>query len=129
LTPPLLEAHNAVVRRIMAGLLLAVFGFSPIAPALLANEDSNLPACCRRLGEHRCAIAASQGASFIQERCPHFPSGSASLAASGTAAVTPAQGVFAPVVSYPSAHAQTEAHYRVSFSRAWQKRGPPALLS
>jgi hypothetical protein len=113
----------------MAGLLLAVFGFSPIAPALLANEDSNLPACCRRLGEHRCAIVASQGASFLQERCLHFPSGSAALAASGTAAVTPARGVIAPIVSHPAAYAQTEAHYRVSLSRAWQKRGPPALLS
>jgi hypothetical protein len=117
------------VRRITAGLLLALFGFSLIAPALLADEDSNLPACCRRLGEHRCAIAASQGASFIQERCPRFPSGSASLAASATAAITPAQGVFATIVSRPAAHAQTETHYRASFNRAWQKRGPPALLS
>jgi hypothetical protein len=114
---------------VLASLLLAVFGFSLIAPALLANEDSNLPACCRRLGEHRCTIAASQGASFIQERCPHFPSGSASLAASGTAAVTPSQGFFASLAGHPAAHAQTEARYRVSFSRAWQKRGPPALLS
>jgi len=121
----------AVVRRIMAGLLLAVFSFSLIAPALLADEDSNLPACCRRLGEHRCALAnlASQGASFIQERCPHFPSGSAALAASEMASVTPSQAVFAAIVSHPAAHAQTEARYRISFSRAWQKRGPPALLS
>src|SRR5579863_7980448 len=128
LTLGLPEAHNAVVRRIMAGLLVAVFSFSLIAPALLAKEDSNLPACCRRLGEHHCTLAASPGASFIQERCPHFPLGSASLAASESAAVTPAQVVFAAIVSHPAAHAQTEAHYRVSFSRAWHKRGPPALL-
>ena len=113
----------------MAGLLLAVFSFSLIAPALLADEDSNLPACCRRLGEHHCVIAATGEAGFIQERCPHFPSGSASLAASGMVAVTPAQAVFAAIVSHPAAHAQTEARYRISFSRAWQKRGPPALLS
>jgi hypothetical protein len=129
LTPALLEAHNSIVRRIMAGLLLAVFGFSLIAPALLADEDSNLPPCCRRLGEHHCTLAASQGASIIQERCPHFPSGSAALMASGIAAVTPAQAVFAAIVSHPAAHAPTEARYRISFSRAWQKRGPPALVS
>jgi hypothetical protein len=131
LTPPLREAHNAHVRRVLASLLLAVFSFSLIAPALLADEDSNLPACCRRLGEHRCALAnlASQGPSFIQERCPHFPSDSASLAASEMASVTPSQLAFAAIVSQPAAHAQTEAHYRVSFSRARQKRGPPALLS
>jgi hypothetical protein len=113
----------------MAGLLLAVFSFSLIAPALLADEDSNLPACCRRLGEHHCVMAASGGASFIQERCPHFPSGSASLAASGMAVARSSQAVFAAVLSHPAAHAQTEARYRISFSRAWQKRGPPALLS
>jgi hypothetical protein len=49
--------------------------------------------------------------------------------ASGIAAATPAQVVFAAIVSHPAAHAQTEARYRISFSRAWQKRGPPALLS
>jgi len=129
LTALLWEAHNAVVRRIMAGLLLAVFSFSLIAPALLADEDSNLPACCRRLGEHHCVLATSQGASFIEERCPHFPLGSAALAASEIATVTPSQAVFAAIVSHPAASAQTEARYRVSFSRAWQKRGPPALLS
>ena len=117
------------MRRIMARLLLAVVSFSLIAPALLADEDSNLPACCRRLGEHHCTLGASQGASFIQERCPHFPSGSVALMALGIAAVTPEQAVFAAIVGHPAAHAQTEARYRISFSRAWQKRGPPALLS
>jgi hypothetical protein len=115
----------------LASLLLTVFSFSLIAPALLAYEDSNLPACCRRLGEHRCVLAnlASQETSFIQERCPHFPSGSAALAASEIATLTPSQSVFAAIVSHPAAHAQTEARYRVSFSRARQKRGPPTLLS
>jgi len=112
-----------------AGLLLAVFSFSLIAPAVLANEDSNLPACCRRLGEHHCTLAASPGANFIQQRCPHFQSGSAALTASGMASVTPSQVVFAAIVSHPATHAQTGARYRISFSRAWQKRGPPALLS
>jgi hypothetical protein len=119
------------VRQVLASLLLTVFSFSLIAPALLAYEDSNLPACCRRLGEHRCVLAnlASQETSFIQERCPHFPSGSAALAASEIATLTPSQSVFAAIVSHPAAHAQTEALYRVSFRRARQKRGPPALLS
>ena len=110
--------------------MLAVFSFLPFAPVLLA-DDSNLPACCRRLGAHHCAMASvdTQGASLIQQRCAQFPLASASLAASGIAAVTPSQSVFAAIVSHPAAHAQTEARYRVSFSRAWQKRGPPALLS
>jgi hypothetical protein len=110
-------------------LLLALFGFSLTAPALVADEDSNIPACCRRLGEHHCTIATSPGAGFIQERCPHFPSSGASLAASEMVGVTPSRAVLASLDSRRAAHAQTEARYRVSFGRAWQKRGPPALLS
>jgi hypothetical protein len=130
LTLPLEQAHNARVRRVLASLLLAVFSFLPFAPILLA-DDSNLPACCRRLGAHHCALASmdTHSASLIQQRCAQFPSGSASLAATGIAAVTPSQAVFAAIVTHPAAHAQTEARYRVSFSRAWQKRGPPTVLS
>ena len=130
MTRPLREAHNARVRRVLASLLLAVFSVLPLAPILLA-DDSNLPACCRRLGAHHCAMGSmdTHDASFIQQRCAQFPLGGAALAASGMASVTPSQVVFAAIVSHPSAHAQTEARYRVSFSRAWQKRGPPTVLS
>jgi hypothetical protein len=37
--------------------------------------------------------------------------------------------IFAELVSHPSIHRQTEAKYRVSFSRSRQKRGPPVVLS
>jgi hypothetical protein len=117
------------VRRVLASLLLALFSFSPLTPLLA--DDSNLPACCRRLGAHHCALGSidRHGVSFIQQRCAQFPLGAAALAASGMASATPSQVVFAAIVSHPAAHAQTEARYRISFSRAWQKRGPPALLS
>jgi hypothetical protein len=130
LTLPVDQAHNARVRRVLASLLLAVFSFLPFVPVLLA-DDSNLPACCRRLGAHRCAMGSTdtREASFIQQRCAQFPLAGAALAASGMAAVTPSQGVFGAIVTHAAPHAQTEARYRVSFSRAWQKRGPPAVLS
>jgi hypothetical protein len=130
LTLPLEQAHNAHVRRVLASLLLAVFSFFPLTTLLLA-DDSNLPACCRRLGAHRCAMGSldTHDASFIQQRCAQFPLAGAALAASGMAAATPSKAVFAVIVSHPAAHAQTEARYRVSFSRAWQKRGPPIVLS
>jgi hypothetical protein len=120
------------VRRVLASLLLAVFGFSLIAPALLA-DDSNLPACCRRLGEHHCAMAnmqsAGQSLSAIQEKCPQYPNARAVPVNFFTMMPTPSQAIFASLVGRPAPHAQTEVHWRVSFSRAWQKRGPPALLS
>ena len=130
MTVPLREAHNARVRRVLASLLLAVFSFLPLTPLLLA-DDSNLPACCRRLGAHHCTLGSidTHGVSFVQQKCAQFPLGGAALAASGMASVAPSQSFFAAIVSHPAAHAQTEARYRVSFSRAWQKRGPPALLS
>ena len=36
------------MRRVPAILLLFVVGFLPIAPALLVDAESTLPACCRR---------------------------------------------------------------------------------
>ena len=44
------------MRRIAAMLLVSVFSFSPIGPALFVDADSNLPACCRRGGQHHCAM-------------------------------------------------------------------------
>ena len=120
------------MRRAAAGLLLSVFGFSLIAPALIA-EESNLPACCRRLGAHHCALASAnstgQELSAIQEKCPTYPTARVSPQSFLTMLLTPPEVIFASIVSHPAVHARTEARYRVSFSRARQKRGPPALLS
>ena len=41
-------------------LLLALFSFSLISPAVLASDaDSKLPACCKRNGKHHCDAAIS----------------------------------------------------------------------
>ncbi len=61
-------------------------------------------------------------------RCPLYPLGGATSAC-GHCIVPHLQRFFAVVLSRPTVQAQIEAQYRVSFSRAWQKRGPPALLS
>ena len=118
------------MRQTLAALLVAVFGFSPVAPALLAG-DLNLPACCRRLGAHHCAMAnaGAQGASFVQQRCLQFPSGSATLTASALTSVPPSRVIFSAIVSHPTAHNQTEPFGRIAFSRSRQKRGPPSFFS
>jgi hypothetical protein len=46
--------------------------------------------------------------------------------AHATALNTP-QRIFAAIVAHPTAGPQTEALYRISYSRAGQKRGPPSL--
>jgi len=64
-------------------------------------------------------------ASVITDRCPHCPK---ALAAHNQSSSTPpAQLVFAEVIAHPAAHAQTEARYRIAFSRSGQKRGPPSV--
>ena len=122
------------MKRFFASLLLALFSFSLITPALLADSDANLPACCRRLGLHHCSIvgqrAGSTGARIDIARCPQFP-GTRAVPASAklsglTRSFTP---FFASIASHPATQARTEALYRISYSRAGQKRGPPSLLA
>ncbi len=116
-------------------LVLTVIGFSLIPSALFAEKTSELPACCRRDGKHHCASMAAKhtqppgvAIAGLRTKCPLFPAGGA-VPASGNAVAPVAAHVFvAPVAVYPTAAAQTEAQYRVSFSRSSQKRGPPSLL-
>jgi hypothetical protein len=124
------------MRRTLATLLIAIFGFAPVSPALFASDaDFNLPACCRSHGKHHCAVMASRSASSSSDpaiqagRCPLFPSNKAVVAQRITSALRTSQATFSEVVSHPASHPQTEALYRISYSRAAQKRGPPSFLS
>jgi hypothetical protein len=74
------------LRKALSILLLAMFCLPAITPlfALQAQEDANLPACCRRHGKHHCmmsmqdrqAMTASQDPQFAAptEKCPYAPS-------------------------------------------------------
>jgi hypothetical protein len=48
------------MRRALASVLSVLLSFPLIAPLILANTDSDLPACCRRNGQHHCS-ASSMG--------------------------------------------------------------------
>ena len=123
------------MRRVLAMLLVAAFGFSPIAPAVFAADpDAKLPACCRRGGQHHCAMMASQsaplsGPALRADRCGLYPP--APNVPPGQTVSLPgvSQAEFAGLWSHPASCPQTEALCRISYSRAGQKRGPPALLS
>jgi len=122
------------MRRASATLLLALFSFFLIQPAIFAdNPDSKLPQCCRKSGKHHCSMSdvTPDGIAVtgVQTTCPCFPSSVVVPASGKTGAVSPACAFFAAILSDPTVHAQTEARYRVSFSRAQHKRGPPFLLS
>jgi hypothetical protein len=132
----MIESIHFRMRRALASLLLAVFSFPLIAPALFADSESQLPECCRRNGKHHCAMtteepASTTGVSFRsnQARCPLYPGALSAPAGDYVAILRTSGALCAAIVSHPSVHAQTEAGYRISFGRSAQKRGPPVVLS
>jgi hypothetical protein len=133
------------MRRALASVLSALLSLPLIAPAILANADSNLPTCCRRNGQHHCSMPGSTSAPSMdaamadsergpaieasRSRCPYYPVLTEASGASKVASLNASQAIFASLISQPAAPAQTEARYRVSFSRSRHKRGPPNLIS
>jgi hypothetical protein len=124
------------MRRLLALFLLAVFSFPLIAPAIPADAESKLPACCRRHGKHHCAMMMDDAASTtgvsvgsVEPRCPLYPNSPSSPAGQYVAVLRSSGAIFGAIVSHPAIQLQTQAGYRVSFSRSRQKRGPPVVLS
>ena len=73
------------------------------------------------------ADTSGQAVQAVRQQCPYYPSGGAVPMHAFAAVQQNSQMFFAAILSHPAAHAQTEARYRVSFSRSGQKRGPPVL--
>jgi len=121
------------MRRAIASVLLLVFGFPLIAPAVSMDAESNLPECCRRGGKHHCAMMAMAEAPVtgvsvraVHARCPLYPSAPATPSIDCIA--LPKTGAAFGLVSHPAIHVQTEAGYRISLGRSSLKRGPPIAL-
>jgi hypothetical protein len=123
--------------RATAVFLLLVFGSFVTAPLLAASSDpdSDLPACCRRLGMHHCAMRmlptdpSTRQVSAVPEKCPMFPRAAVVIRTQDhSLAPGAAAAFFSGLQSHPACHAQTEAQRRISLDRSHQKRGPPAVL-
>jgi len=115
-------------------LLVAVFSFSLISPAVFAwDADSRLPVCCRRGGKHGCAMMPGQspasGHSVQAARCRFFPPGKAVPPGRSVSLSGVCQAIFATLPVHPASRSRTETLYRISYSRAGQERAPPALPS
>src|ERR1035438_2735635 len=119
------------MRRFCATLLLTLLGFTAAIPLVFADPESSRAVCCRRDGKHQCAMMAEKESSpepafrAVRATCPDAPSSGAVTAYSGAAAPEASSAVFAGLISHPAVHAQSEARYRISFTRTHQKRGPP----
>jgi hypothetical protein len=130
------------VQRVSAVFLLVLFNFSLMAAFAPADSESKLLECCRRTGKHHCSammqpssmqdgIQESSGPTVRQaaEKCPYPPRGGSSSPYGKTPLPRAARTMVALLVGHPAGLVQTEARYRVSFSRVRQKRGPPSPLS
>ena len=127
------------MQRVLAALLLGLISFGLIAPAVSADVLSQLPACCRVHGKHHCAMkhataghfSAESGVSVssVDEKCPISFQGGMLGFHSQTIWLSGGQIFFGCILNHPAIQAQTEARYRISFSRSRQKRGPPSFLS
>ena len=126
------------MRRVPAILLVFVFSFSLIAPALFADAESNVPACCRRDGKHHCGMmdrdmadtpSSGPAVDAFHVKCPFFPTGGAMVPKCGPALLAAFQAAGVSAVSRIARSAQAEAGYRISLDCSHRKRGPPSLLS
>lgn len=136
---PFLVYDEVQMRRALSISLIMFFSFGPLAATLGASEDAGLPACCRRLGAHHCAMAMGMAAAMIDAApgkaifaapatCPEFP---------GTAAATASspQALTASPIGLPALLAQlhtppaTRAAARLSLIRTRSGRGPPAFFA
>src|SRR5690242_2734230 len=119
------------MRRFLAVLLLGLFSFALISPAVLASDaEYSLPGCCRRAGKHHCGAmiseAGSSSASAIRTgRCPLFP-GSEAAPANPVSTFPPfgIQTATASMRSSAVAQLITLAYDSV-YDAATPKRGPP----
>jgi hypothetical protein len=125
-----------VVRKLIAIALLTVFGLPVASPlfALTPKSEGNLPACCRRNGEHHCMMSMAErdrleshesAFSAPLDKCPYCPAAILSIH-HPVGFVPPArQVIYAGLASHPAGVAQAECKRRISRDRARSKRGPP----
>ena len=119
------------MQRLLALLMLWIVSFPLMAPAALANDASNLPACCRRAGKHHCLPQKGQTRSgpSLHSRCACFPLSHSGAVNIQTALPRPNAAQIGSLLNLAGTRAQTEVLGRISFARSRQKRGPPSLLS
>jgi len=126
------------MRQALSICLIFFFGFGPLSAAFQADEESRLPACCRRHGAHHCAMSDSMTARMLESasgrsiltapsHCPLYPNGSCVLNTPVHALAPSTQGLPAFLAQNHSPVA-ARAAARTSQARTRADRGPPASL-
>jgi hypothetical protein len=126
-----------MMRKLIAIALLAVFGLPFAYPlfALTPKSEGNLPACCRRNGQHHCMMSMAErnrleshesAFSAPLEKCPYCPAAILSIHHPAGFVPPSEQVIYAGLAGHPAGVAQAECKRRISADRARGKRGPPA---
>ncbi len=127
------------MRRALSILLILFFGLGPLAVTLSADDESRLPICCRRHGDHHCAMSERAAALLLQSAsgktgeaaftvpasCPYFP-GYTVAPTNTTLALAVAPAGLPGLLAQPHSPAATPAAARLSQLRTRAGRGPPA---
>ena len=129
------------MRKLLSILLLAAFGLPFLAPLLAQGQSANLPICCRRNGEHHCAMSTADRDSLAPaagndrawtapaQHCPYCPASVVTTHPHDTLASSQRHPGSVAIFSHPAGQPQTESRRRIAQDRSRQKRGPPALLA
>lgn len=119
------------MRRLLSILLLAAFALPLVAPALaLAQDpDAGLPVCCRRHGQHHCAMLERQKDPSAHEFvavCPAWPQRAvpAWVVSHQFLGRVPPSGVSLGRIAVSAP--MLDAHPLQTSERLHPKRGPPA---
>lgn len=125
--------YTQAMRRCLASLLVALFSFALISPAVFAsNAEGSLPACCRRAGKHHCSmsseVGSTSGPALRAARCASFPGAQ-------PAPVNPSSTFFlssiqTTLVSLASSDVQgpVDQVFSSIHDPATPKRGPPVTI-
>jgi hypothetical protein len=123
------------MRRTIALALTMLFCWTPIAPFFAPDAEANLPACCRRHGQHHCTMRALErsggkqgGFSSLSENCPCAPAGACAIH-SQTFTPEPQEPLHAKTVFRPLRAPQIQSLFRLAALRSHPKRGPPTFLA
>ena len=127
------------MRRVFSILLIALFGFTPLAALAGSQENARTPVCCHRRGVHHCEmpeataariVAASSGSTATvgaPSRCPLYP-GAQNAAPVPVFALAPHGG--APAAAQSAGRVLAALALSISFhsSSAHAVRGPPVVV-
>jgi hypothetical protein len=124
------------MRRGFSIFLILFLGLGPLATALPVSDDLRLPSCCRRDGDHHCAMSmriaakvadAAAGTPLFTapSTCPYFPSYAVAPTSTILAlTASPINLLILDARAHPPAAGRTAA--RLSQIRTRAGRGPPA---